>query len=244
MPFPENSMERELASTELHSDYARLLRRIRPERLGGEMLIRAARFRKERTEVLSGSDRDGEDPGSRAGGADLPCRGRTAIDATGGMGEDTILLAAAGYAVDIFERNPKTAALLKANLRGAASYPGLAPVIARIHFHEGDSVEAMQQWPPDKAPDLVYLDPMFPARTKSAKVKKKLQVLQTLEEPEDPAGQRALLAAAMAVNPCRIVIKRPAKGPFLADRRPDYSIRGKVIRYDVMVVRAQLPLVR
>ena len=33
------------------------------------------------------------------------------------------------------------------------------------------------------APDVVYLDPMFPERTKSAAVKKKFQLLHHLEQP-------------------------------------------------------------
>ena len=44
--------------------------------------------------------------------------------------------------------------------------------------------------------------------------------------------ERALLEAAFAVSPKRIVIKRPAKGPFMAERKPDFSFQGKAIRYD------------
>ena len=83
-------------------------------------------------------------------------------------------------------------------------------------------------------PDIVLLDPMFPGRQKSGLVKKKAQLLQKLEKPcEDEEG---LLQAAVSAGPRKIVIKRPLKGPFLAGRKPDYSITGKTIRYDCLLV--------
>ena len=75
---------------------------------------------------------------------------------------------------------------------------------------------------------------MFPGRQKSGLVKKKAQLLQKLEKPcEDEEG---LLQAAVSAGPRKIVIKRPLKGPFLAGRKPDYSITGKTIRYDCLLV--------
>ena len=82
-------------------------------------------------------------------------------------------------------------------------------------------------------PDVVLLDPMFPVRGKSAAVKKKFQLLQRLERPCD--DEAALLCAARAACPKKIVVKRPAKGAPLAGEKPDYSISGKAIRYDCYV---------
>ena len=42
----------------------------------------------------------------------------------------------------------------------------------------------------------------------------------------------ALLDAALAAHPQKVVVKRPAKGPHLADRKPDYSLAGKAVRFD------------
>ena len=82
--------------------------------------------------------------------------------------------------------------------------------------------------------DVVYLDPMFPGRSKSAAVKKKFQFLHRLEMPcED---EMALLEAARAAHPRKIVIKRPVKGPHLAGVKPDYTLRGKAVRYDCIVM--------
>ena len=63
--------------------------------------------------------------------------------------------------------------------------------------------------------------------------KKKFQVLQDLELP--CADEEGLLEAAFLAHPKKIVIKRPVKAEPLAGRKPDYSLKGSVIRYDCFV---------
>ena len=189
----------------LRADFARLLPRLRPDRLGRELLVRAARVR----------------------GAEAP----TAVDATAGLGEDSLLLAAAGFAVTMFEQDPVIAALLRDALERAANEPQLACVVARMTLIEGDSVAGLREL--DFSPDVVFLDPMFPERTKSAAVKKKFQLLHHLERPCD--NEDELLDAALAAHPRKIVIKRPPKGPWLAGVKPSHSLAGKAVRYDVIV---------
>ena len=82
-------------------------------------------------------------------------------------------------------------------------------------------------------PDVILLDPMFPERTKSAAVRKKFQLLHHLEEP--CADGELLLAAAIAANPRRIIIKRPMKGEYLGGVKPSFSLTGKAVRVDVIV---------
>ncbi len=85
----------------------------------------------------------------------------------------------------------------------------------------------------DYKPDIVLLDPMFLAIQKSALTKNKFQLIQRLESP--CSTEEDLLDAAIAADPKRIVIKRPLKGPYLAGRKPAYSLEGKAIRYDCFV---------
>lgn len=201
----------------LRADFTDMIPRIKQGRLQQELLVRAAKIK----------------------GAGEPL----AVDATAGFGQDSLLLAAAGFRVLLFERNPVIAALLRDALRRAASVPELADAIARMRFIEDDSVAALNNMGAIDAdahadgalrqPDVVYLDPMFPARTKSAAVKKKFQLLHHLEQPcEDPD---AMLQAALAAKPRKIVVKRPPKGPYLANVKPSYSLAGKAVRYDVIV---------
>ena len=82
-------------------------------------------------------------------------------------------------------------------------------------------------------PDVVYLDPMFPERRKSAAVKKRFQLLHLLEQP--CANPEELLRAALAARPRKVVVKRPAKGELLAGVKPSYAVGGKAVRFDVIV---------
>ena len=97
---------------------------------------------------------------------------------------------------------------------------------------EGESVELLPHL--DFEPDIVLLDPMFPGKSKDAAAKKKLQMLQRLEQP--CVDEQSLLDAAYATHPRKVVIKRPIKGPHLAGRKPSYSLSGKAIRYDVIAL--------
>ncbi|MCQ2462532.1 MAG: class I SAM-dependent methyltransferase, partial [Clostridia bacterium] len=156
-----------------------------------------------------------------------------AVDATAGMGEDSVLLAAAGYDVTMYEQNAVVAALLKDALRRAKKNPVLKEIVPRMHLIEGNSILLMKEL--NFSPDVIYLDPMFPARQKTGLVGKKLQLIQKLEQP--CFEQEELLQAAKSLSPGKIVIKRPLKGEFLANRQPDYSVKGKAIRYDIINFR-------
>lgn len=192
----------------MRGDFARLIPRLRPHALARELLVKAARVK----------------------GVERPC----AVDATAGLGEDSLLLAAAGFEVDLYERDPVICELLRDALLRAESQAGLAPFVAHMHLHEGDSMVALRALNEGGArPDVVFLDPMFPARQKSALVKKKFQLIHRIEAPASDEDE--LLAAALAARPRKVVIKRPPKGPFLAGRKPGHSVVGKAVRYDVIV---------
>jgi 16S rRNA (guanine1516-N2)-methyltransferase len=190
----------------LRGDFAKMLPRLRRGNFQAELLVKAARIK-----GLDGA--------------------ATVMDCTAGLGEDSLLLAAAGFQVKLYERDPVIAALLRDALRRAADLPELAPILERMEFHEADSLQVLAQLA--EAPDVIYLDPMFPSRQKTALVKKKFQLLQQLEQPCDNGEE--FLQAAIACKPRKIVIKRPLKGEYLGGRAPDYAIKGKTIRYDCIV---------
>ena len=182
-------------------DFENMLHRVTNGRLQHEMLVRAAKSEKP---------------------------GRRAIDATAGMGEDAFLLAAQGYEVTLYEQNPVIAALLKDALRRARKNMILKEIAERMKLVEGNSVECMEkQLDPV---DVIYLDPMFPARQKSGLINKKLQLIQKLEPP--CSAETDLFDAAIKANPSKIIVKRPLKSEFLAGRKPSYTLNGKAIRYD------------
>lgn len=193
----------------LQADFTSMLNRIKKANLEKEMLVKAAGVykSKERLKVL---------------------------DATAGLGEDSLLLAAAGCKVDLYEADEVIAALLEDAVLRANDIPELAAAAGRMKLHKGDSIAAMksEEVKCDK-PDVIYLDPMFPERQKSASVKKKFQLIHGLEKPCE--NEEEMILAAMELRPKRIVVKRPTKGPYLGGRKPDYSYEGKAIRYDIYV---------
>lgn len=191
---------------QLKGDFTGLLPRLKTSNLQREFLVKASRIKGIEHPIL--------------------------IDATAGLGEDSMILAAAGFEVYLFEYDHVIAALLRDALERAADIPELKDAVARMHFTEGNSMELMAGL--DIEPDVVLLDPMFPARQKSALVKRKFQLLQQLEKP--CTDEKDLLEAALNMKPRRVVIKRPLKGPYLADTKPSYSINGKAIRYDCIVI--------
>ena len=182
-------------------DFENMLHRVTNGRLQHEMLVRAAK-------------------------SDKP--GRKAIDATAGMGEDAFLLAAQGYEVTLFEQNPVIAVLLKDALRRAKKHPVLKDIASRMNLVQDNSVEGMSKLLDPV--DVIYLDPMFPARQKSSLINKKLQLIQKLEPP--CSEETDLFDAAIIASPSKIIVKRPLKSEFLAGRKPSYTLNGKAIRYD------------
>ena len=151
-----------------------------------------------------------------------------AIDATAGMGEDAFIIAANGYDVTLHEQNPVIALLLKDAIRRAKRQPILKDIVNRMHVVEGDSVDILSKRLDPI--DLIYLDPMFPGRQKSGLIGKKLQLIQKMESP--CSEESLLFDVAIQAKPSKIVVKRPLKAPFLAGRKPNYSLDGKAIRYD------------
>lgn len=157
------------------------------------------------------------------------------LDATAGLGRDSFVMASRGFQVTAVERNPIVAALLADGLARAAA-TSAAEVAARISLRHFDTIDYLAALPIEAQPDVVYLDPMFPAAQKSALVKKEMRLFQQLlHGPADAALDARLLQAARAAARVRVVVKRPARAQSLADVAPDYALPGKAIRFDVYV---------
>lgn len=149
------------------------------------------------------------------------------LDATAGLGRDAALLAQAGWQVTMLERQPVLQALLADGLARAEAVPHLR--LQRAH-----STEWLAQHP--HSVEVVYLDPMFPHRDKSAAVRKELLWLQWLCGMDDDAALGDLLDAALGAARRRVVVKRPLRAPALPGRAPASSLAGKTVRFDLYPV--------
>lgn len=156
------------------------------------------------------------------------------FDGTAGLGRDAWVLASLGCAVQLCERSPVIAALLQDGLERAGREPELAATVARMQLQHSDTLAALTALaalPSEQRPEVVYLDPMFPHRDKSALVKKDMRVFRSVVGEDLDAD--ALLAPARAVATKRVVVKRPRLAPDLAGVEPQQRMTGQSNRFDL-----------
>lgn len=159
------------------------------------------------------------------------------LDATAGLGGDAFVLAGLGCEMLMMERHPVVAALLQDGLERALSDPDTADVASRMKLVPGNSTESMAQAIADTGfyPQVIYLDPMFPAREKSASVKKEMKLFHQLVGFD--TDEADLLATALELATHRVVVKRPRKAPAIEGIAPTYVLEGKSSRYDIYAKR-------
>ena len=156
----------------------------------------------------------------------------TVIDATGGLARDSFILASLGCQVTLIERSPVIAALVSDGLKRAIADPETEAIIKdRLRLQVGDSCNLLEKITADQRPEVIYLDPMYPHRSKSALVKKEMRILRMLVGNDPDAPQ--LLATALGAATERVVVKRPVKAEPIAGPAPDMAITGKTGRFDV-----------
>ena len=155
------------------------------------------------------------------------------LDITAGLGRDSFILTSLGCTVRMVERSPVVAALLADALERAKKEPALAEIMSRLSLMAGDSLEILRTWQGER-PEVIYIDPMYPHRSKSALVKKEMRLIRLLVG--DDADSDQLLAAARAIATHRVVVKRPRLAPALLGTAPNFTISGKNSRFDVYLV--------
>ncbi|QOL26427.1 class I SAM-dependent methyltransferase [Thalassotalea sp. LPB0316] len=157
----------------------------------------------------------------------------TVLDATAGLGRDAFVLASLGCQVTLHERVPAVAALLENGLERGLLHHETTPIVEHMQLKHGSSIDNMADCGNH---DVVYLDPMYPHREKSAAVKKEMRVFQTLVGEDLDADQ--LFAPAYDLATYRVVVKRPNYADYIAGKKPSMSIKMKKNRFDVYVKQA------
>jgi 16S rRNA (guanine1516-N2)-methyltransferase len=157
------------------------------------------------------------------------------FDATGGLGRDAFVMADLGCEVTISERSPVLAWLLDDAISRAriSVHESVRLAAQRMSVVQGDSVRRTLA-----GVSVIYLDPMFPERKKSAAVRKDAAMLQRLAGGE-PDPIEPLLAWALSQNVARVVVKQPRHASAPPGRKPSHSISGKSVRFDVFVQQTE-----
>ncbi len=152
---------------------------------------------------------------------------RNVFDPFAGFGLDGLALALRGCAVTLVELHPLVWLMLD---EFAARLAATTPHLGAVEVVHGDGVMALQR---HSGFDVVYLDPLFPARRKQALPNRGMQHLQALASSHaagTPPELEELIAKALRVAP-RVVLKRRRRDALTLT--PSFQISGRTIRFDV-----------
>ncbi|MFT4712944.1 MAG: 16S rRNA (guanine1516-N2)-methyltransferase [Candidatus Azotimanducaceae bacterium] len=156
------------------------------------------------------------------------------LDCTAGLGVDAFLMAAYGCQVTLIEQSQVLSMMLGQAIENASTDPGLSRTARRMQLHQMNAMEYLQQTASmDQSPqfDVIYIDPMFPPRSKSAEVKGNMQILQKFVG--NTGRVEALLEQALATKTKRVVIKRPLRGGDIDGFVPSFQQKAKSSRFDI-----------
>ncbi|MFW2160114.1 class I SAM-dependent methyltransferase [Acinetobacter beijerinckii] len=170
------------------------------------------------------------------------------IDATAGLGHDSLLMAYLGANVRLIERHPILFVLLEYTKAQAEQDAFLQAHMSRIQLIHADSNRYLNELAQQSEyVDVVYLDPMFPQRDqnhqapkKQAQVKKQMQLLHMLlpEDGEMDLGDQLLHLAQKIAK--RVIVKRPRHAVYLAEQIPDHQWLGDACRFDAYFPKGQI----
>ena len=157
------------------------------------------------------------------------------LDITAGLARDAFVLACMGCKLTLVEQSLVLYTLIDDGIRRGLANPASADVLKNfMNLVYADSVLYMEHMDSETRPDVIYIDPMYPERKKSAQVKKDMQILQHLLGKDENA--EVLLKTALQCAGKRVVVKRPIHAETLGDIKPSTSINSKKTRYDVYII--------
>lgn len=153
----------------------------------------------------------------------------TVIDATAGFARDAFVLASLGCQVSMLEQSIIMSLLIAQGLKNGAENADVSEIVQRLSITHCNAVDYLSQL--TTLPDVIYLDPMYPSRDKSALVKKEMQLLHQLIGPD--LDSKELLAIAREKALKRVVVKRPKGAEYVGEQKPSVSIESKNTRFDI-----------
>jgi len=151
-------------------------------------------------------------------------------DLTAGLGRDAFVMATLGCQVSLVERSPVIALLLEHGLKQASTFDETQEIVQRMRLIKADSRKFLKNLSFEDYPDVIYLDPMYPHRDKSALVKKEMRIFRDLVGNDTDAVDLFQIALTKALR--RLVVKRPKGAEFLAGETPAFQVKSKNTRYD------------
>lgn len=155
------------------------------------------------------------------------------LDGTCGMGQDSLRMLFWGANVIGFERNLVLYCLLKDAYRRALKCPETSKIMVNFSLHFGDVCRInhlIDSFSFDSI-NVLYFDPMYPAKKKSSLPKKNMQIFSKLVGKDE--DRRNVIEWGLDQGKERVVVKSPDNGEVLYPERLIHSFKGKTVRYDL-----------
>jgi 16S rRNA (guanine1516-N2)-methyltransferase len=151
------------------------------------------------------------------------------VDATGGLLRDSFILAALGFEVTVLERSPIVFALLEDAIKREKNTNSISN---RINIIQNDAIFWLKERQLEERPDIIYLDPMFQRRSKTAASRHEMVIFH--EIVGDDSDAVTLLNTALDIAKKRVVVKRPRLAePLQGNKKPFRTLTGKSCRFDI-----------
>ncbi len=105
-----------------------------------------------------------------------------------------------------------------------------------IKIYNIDSKDYLKKLDIENYPDVIYFDPIFPEKTKTALSKKSSRLLKQVVGDDLDSAEVFELALKKAKK--RVVVKRPKHANTITALKPDIVFEGKAVRFDVYLTFA------
>lgn len=151
------------------------------------------------------------------------------LDATAGLGREACLMASAGAEVHAVERSLPLYLMIRGALHEAQRAHEADQPLFTLTLDESQRAHESMTAPFD----VIYLDPMFPVKTKRAQVGREAQVLKAFAAPPSESDDESLLTWALEAATRRVVVKRPLKAKPLPGPKPTAAVKGRTVRFDI-----------
>jgi len=146
------------------------------------------------------------------------------LDATGGLGHDSFILALLGQKITLLEKNVGLCILIEESLNNLPNLPYFEDAKENISIINSDSrafLSSVENF------DVVYIDPMFNSKKKLKRTKQMEFLDNYLKEYDDPSAE------FYESNFKRLVIKKELRATSSIKDCSALSFRGSSVRYDI-----------
>ena len=146
------------------------------------------------------------------------------LDATGGLGHDSFILALLGQKITLLEKNKGLCILIEEALHNLPNLPYFKNAKNNISIINSDSRAFLSS---AENFDVIYIDPMFNSKKKLKRTKQMEFLDNYLNEYDDPSAE------FYESNFKRLVIKKELRATSSIKDCSALSFRGSSVRYDI-----------